>query len=68
MSALRNIRLMAAACIAGALLFVPVGISPAGMLEIDGACASSDCRRSFYMMCTNPDTGEFLFDYKTVWN
>ena len=43
MHAIRSIRWTLAASIAAALFLVPVSISPAGSIELDGVCASANC-------------------------
>ncbi len=68
MPLLRNVRWIAASLLAATLLFLPVTISPAGSLEVEGLCASADCRRMFGMYCFDLATGQTLVDYKMIWN
>lgn len=64
MNVIASIRWTAVASIVAALFLVPVSISPAGSVEIDGVCASYDCKSKIGASCY--DDGVIYPDAKNV--
>lgn len=56
MNAIRNIRWTLVASIVAALFLVPVSISSAGSVELDGVCASAECREKVGAKCYDEGT------------
>lgn len=56
MPVMRSIRWTLVASIVAALLLIPVSISPAGQVELDGLCASAECREKIGEKCYDDGT------------
>lgn len=64
MNVIASIRWTAVASIVAALFLVPVSISSAGNVEIDGACASFECKTKIGARCY--DDGEIYPDARII--
>lgn len=56
MHAIRSIRWTVVASIVAALFLVPVSISSAGSVELDGVCASGECKTKAGSHCYDDGT------------
>lgn len=64
LTSLRSIRWTFVAAIVITLFAVPVSISPAGSVEVDGVCASAECARKYGSYCF--DSGEMYPDARVI--
>lgn len=64
MNVITSIRWTAVASIVAALFLVPVSISPVGSVEVDGVCASYDCKTKAGAHCY--DDGVIYHDAKNI--
>lgn len=53
-------RIALASTVAAVLALVPVTISPAGSVELNGACASGNCESAPRGFCAQPDAPPVL--------
>lgn len=66
MHAIRTIRWPLVVSIVATLFLIPVSISPAGSVELDGVCASAECKPKTGAKCY--DQGSIYPDARLVYN
>jgi len=64
MHAILSIRWTVVASIVAVLFLVPVSISPAGSVELDGVCASAECQHKTGARCY--DEGQIYPDARLI--